>query len=184
MDNPAYWGMGQYCSGLVNVNDKCPSGSPFTYCPQFPVLGVDTMTGARYAVGGYFVQTSETTGYYFVVSETVFTGGGALMFDWQGILRTYGDWLTAKFDTMPWPLTAPAWLAWDDAITGSPGSDMLAGYGGNDAIRGGGGNDLIDGGTGTDTALFGGTVGGIQSPHLCWRRRFDSANEDLGRLQR
>jgi hypothetical protein len=78
-------------------------GSGGTYCPQFPVLGVDAVTGARYVVGGYFVPTGDYTGYYFIVNETVVTGGGALLFDWQGILQTYGDWPTAKFDTMPWP---------------------------------------------------------------------------------
>ena len=161
MDNPMFWGMGQYCSGQVEVNDKCPGSSPFAnspYCPRFPVLGVDTITGTRYVVGGNFVPTGKDTGYYLIVSETVVSGGGALLFDWQGILRTYGssylDWPTAKFDTMPWPLATPAWLAWDDSITGSSGSDMLAGYGGNDAIRGRGGNDTIDGGGGADTAIF------------------------------
>ena len=156
MDNPGFWGMGQYCSGVVNVNDKCPGGSPFTYCPQFPVLGVDAVTGARYVVGGYYVPTGDYTGYFFIVNETVVTGGGALLFDWQGILQTYGDWPTAKFDTMPWPARTPAWLALDDAIAGSAGSDTLVGYGGNDAIRGRGGNDIIDGGVGADTAIFAG----------------------------
>jgi hypothetical protein len=163
MDNPGFWGMGQYCSGLVDVNDKCPGGSPFTYCPQFPVLGVDTVTGARYVLGGYYVPTGGYTGYYSIVNETVVTGGGALLFDWQGILQTYGDWPTAKFDTMPWPARTPAWLAWDDAIAGSTGSDTLVGYGGNDAIRGRGGNDVIDGGSGVDTAIF---VGRAADYHL------------------
>jgi hypothetical protein len=156
MDNPGFWGMGQYCSGLVNVNDQCPGGSPLTYCPQFPVLGVDTVTGARYVVGGYYVPTGDYTGYYFIVNETVVTGGGALLFDWQGILQTYGNWPTAKLDTMPWPARTPAWLAWDDSIGGSSGADTLVGYGGNDAIRGRGGNDVIDGGVGSDTAIFAG----------------------------
>jgi hypothetical protein len=156
MDNPGFWGMGQYCSGLVNVNDQCPGGSPFTYCPQFPVLGVDTVTGARYVLGGYYVPTGDYTGYYFIVNETVVTGGGALLFDWQGILQTYGNWPTAKLDTMPWPARTAAWLAWDDSIAGSTGSDTLVGYGGNDAIRGRGGNDVIDGGVGVDTAIFAG----------------------------
>ncbi len=102
------------------------------------------------------LSASNLTGYYFLVFERVVTGIVALLFDWQGILQTYGGQSSLQLDTIPWPARTPAWLAFDDSIAGSTGSDTLVGFGGNDAIRGGGGNNIMDGGAGVDTAIFAG----------------------------